>query len=221
MRQKNFLISRQYCTYRQGKYTRRHSTSTEKHKWKQAMPCKTAAGRELNTGTRDTAWQHRFLPMSQIFPLNCTSPCQAAQSPQGRHHPGFVLITARVNARSCWFHPPFFSQETVCVYLKLPQMTAYTTSHTVQKVCKTIKTSKQYRQVFFARSIAPFSLLCLHWSSISGRWCHKLRKKKKLLKELHEPHYNCKRQKQKDKYKVKVFLHTYQPSIYTKLLQAL
>lgn len=135
MRQKNFLISRQYCTYRQGRYTRRHSTSTEKHMWKQAMPCRTAAGRELNTGTRDTAWQHGFLPMSQIFPLNCTSPCQAAQSPQGRHYPGFVLTTARVNARSCWFHPPFFfTGDCVCVFKTATNDSLHNITHCAKSV---------------------------------------------------------------------------------------
>lgn len=209
-----------------------HVSTGQIHKEAQYLHWKTQvkAGNALQncSGQRIEHWNKRH-SLTTWIPTNVTniSPqlyksLPSSSVPPGSASPRLCPHNSPGKCTQLLVSPPFFfSQETVCVYLKLPQMTAYTTSHTVQKVCKTIKTSKQYRQVFFARSIAPFSLLCLHWSSISGRWCHKLRKKKKLLKELHEPHYNCKRQKQKDKYKVKVFLHTYQPSIYTKLLQAL
>lgn len=85
--------------------------------------------------------------MSQIFPLNCTRPRQAAQ-----FIPGALPRVCRQNSlvqRSCWFHPPFFFFTGDCVYLKLPQMTAYTTSHTVQKACKTKKGANNIDMFFF------------------------------------------------------------------------
>lgn len=157
----------------------------------------------------------------KYFPSTVQVLAKQLSFPQGQHHQGFVLTAARVNARSRWFHPLFFTGDCVCVF-----KTATNDSlHNVTHCAKSVQDNKKVQTIstsffFLLAALLHFHCIVCTEAALVGKGATSL-EKKKLLKELYEPHYNCKMQKQKDKYKVKVFLHTYQPSIYTKLLQAL
>lgn len=86
------------------------------------------------------------------------------------------------------------------MYFKLPKMTAYTTSHTVQKACKTKKSANNIDKFFFllAALLHFHCFVCTEAVLVGKKWYCKLGKKQQSLKELHEPHYNCKRQKKKN-----------------------
>lgn len=208
-----------------------HVSTGQIHKEAQYLHWKTQvkAGNALQncSGQRIEHWNKRH-SLTTWIPTNVTniSPqlyksLPSSSVPPGSASPRLCPHNSPGKCTQLLVSPPFFfTGDCVCVFKTATNDSLHNITHCAKSVQdykneQTISTSffcSQHCSIF----TALFALKQHKWAMVPQAY-----KKKKLLKELHEPHYNCKRQKQKDKYKVKVFLHTYQPSIYTKLLQAL
>lgn len=166
-----------------------HVSTGQIHKEAQYLHWKTQvkAGNALQncSGQRIEHW-NKTHSLTTWIPTNVTniSPQLYKSSPSSSVSPRVSITkalsstTARVNARSCWFHPLFFTGDCVCVFKTATNDSLHNVTHCAKSVQDNKKVQTISTSFFFACSIAPFSLHCLHWSSVSGQRCHKLRKKK-------------------------------------------
>lgn len=157
----------------------------------------------------------------KYFPSTVQVLAEQLSFPQGQHHRGFVLTTARVNARSCWFYPLFFLQETVCVFKTAANDSLHNVTHCAKSVQDYKKVQTISTSFFLLAALLHFHCFVCTKAVLVGEGATSLGGKKIIVKRATWATLQLQMSKTKGKYKVKVFLHTYQPTIYTKLLQAL